>query len=89
MAVRRLCGLADAVSLVSLQQGRLPQFGAVRDSVTLSPVNTRVARQSVVQRLVRNGEIDIVERIPQIMDPLRKIVVAAARLVRPEGDDFP
>jgi hypothetical protein len=30
-----------------------------------------------------------VERVPELVDPLRKILVAAAHLIRPEGGDLP
>ena len=46
-------------------------------------------RGSVVRRLVAHvGEV-VLERVPQGVDAFRQVVVAAAHLVCPEGDDVP
>jgi hypothetical protein len=68
-----------------------PQRSSIGRGMGRIPPGTlsRAARGSVVQRLFRNSEIHVMEGVPQLVDPFRKIVVTAARLVRPEGDDFP
>ena len=74
------------VTLRQSRPGMRPEFGAASVGVP-GGYQEQTARPSVVRHVDAHVVEVVVERVPQLVDPFRKTVIAVVHLVRPEGDD--